>query len=110
MTTLGLTPSPDIYDDAIPCLVVQIPSDHGRELLQPPVNPRTGPLVYVPEALEAISVEEMLEAQAADQWCQDLVRQIHDGHKTTRPRDYSLTKQERFAVHHLFMKTCLPAG
>jgi hypothetical protein len=27
----------------------------------------------------------MLEAQAADQWCQDLVRQIDDGHKTTRP-------------------------
>ena len=71
VTTEYATPLADDEEEVyIPCLTVEVSDD---QLLSPPTFPRKGPIVEVAEALEAISIEEVREAQAKDTWCQDQV-------------------------------------
>jgi hypothetical protein len=57
--TEGLSPVQLDYNaiDEIPCLVVDIPSPTEAALLPPPVTPRVGPLVHVPEPLDRITLD-----------------------------------------------------
>ena len=55
------------------------------KLLPTPVFPRASPLIQVPEALDAISLEDMLEAQATDTWCESLFSQLEEGIRHTKP-------------------------
>jgi transposase InsO family protein len=84
MNTDGLSPIPTDEDigDCIPCLVV---SASDTELQSTPVFPRVGPLLKVPEPFEAISLEELLEEQANDPWCQDLLRMLERSLEPIRP-------------------------
>jgi hypothetical protein len=68
----------------IPCLIIEEQND-SDELFTRPVLPLSGPLVYVPDALDAISLDELLKAQAEDPWCRDLVQQLGQGITDTRP-------------------------
>jgi transposase InsO family protein len=49
------------------------------------VFPRASPLIHVPEALEAVSLEEFLDAQATDTWCETLFAQLDQGLRRKRP-------------------------
>jgi hypothetical protein len=70
-TTMYKNALPDGEEEGyIPCLMVDADDDM---LLSPPTFPREGTLVVVNEPLEAVSIEEVREAQAKDIWCQDLV-------------------------------------
>jgi RNase H-like domain found in reverse transcriptase len=85
MKTKGLSqsPSPEDEEECIPCLVVSV--DEDSELLPDPVFPRPGPLVVVPNPLEAISLEDLLEAQAKDEWCARLYQYIESEVTDTKP-------------------------
>jgi hypothetical protein len=44
-----------------------------EELLTPPTFPREGPIVEVPEAMEAPTIKEVRAARTRNTWCQDLL-------------------------------------
>jgi hypothetical protein len=85
MATSGMSPMPHSEDgqDFLPCLVVPVEED--SPLLAPRVLPREGPMVHVPAPLEAISLSELLDAQASDEWCSSLLRQLETGQSPSRP-------------------------
>ena len=76
-------PAPDEDDSFVPCLVIETAVEDG--LLPTPVYPRASPLIQVPEPLEAISVDELLSAQAEDTWCDSLWVQLQHGVNPTKP-------------------------
>jgi transposase InsO family protein len=83
METTGISPSPLAdHDDAVPCLVLEISPD---ELPAPPNTPLPSPLLVVPEPMDAISLDELLDAQQADTWCQDLMTQLKSVANLTAP-------------------------
>jgi transposase InsO family protein len=58
-----------------------------EELLTPPTFPREGPIVEVPNALEAPTLEEVRAAQTRDTWCQDLMIGLECGAPSSRFAD-----------------------
>jgi Integrase zinc binding domain len=55
-----------------------------EELLNPRTFPREGPIVEVPEAREAPTIDEVRAAQTRDTWCQDLLIGMECGAPSTR--------------------------
>ena len=89
MITLGHSDPPTEDEDSfVPCLVVDTVAED--KLLPTPVFPRASPLIQVPEALDAISLEDMLEAQATDTWCESLYAQLEEGIRPTKPPGLSI--------------------
>jgi RNase H-like domain found in reverse transcriptase/Integrase zinc binding domain len=85
MVTFGNSemPTGEDEDSFVPCLVIDTVAED--KLLQTPVFPRASPLIHVPEALEAVSLEELLDAQVTDPWCENLFAQLYQGLHPTRP-------------------------
>jgi hypothetical protein len=82
-------PSSEEDDSFVPCLVIDTVAEDG--LLPTPVYPRASPLIQVPEPLEAISVEDLLAAQAEYPWFDDLIEHLLHGVKPTKPPGFVFT-------------------
>ena len=69
-TTYSVPPSLEEEEGTLPCLLV---STDDNSFPPSPTVPRLDPLIQLTGPLEAISVEELLSAQAGDTWCQDML-------------------------------------
>jgi transposase InsO family protein len=61
-----LLSEPEFSEEEIPTLAVDI------DLPGPPSMPRSEPLVQIPEPLQAVTTEEVIDAQRQDRWCSEL--------------------------------------
>jgi transposase InsO family protein len=85
MLTTGHSDIPSSEDDDsfVPCLLIETVAEDV--LLPTPVYPRASPFIQEPEPLEAISVEDLLLAQAEYPWCDSLWSQLQHGINPTKP-------------------------
>jgi hypothetical protein len=77
-------PPDDDGEGVIPCLMVGV---EDEELITPPTFPREGPIVEVPEAMEAPTIDEVRAAQTRHTWCQDLLLGMECGAPYSRFSD-----------------------
>jgi hypothetical protein len=57
-------PTEEDDDSFVPCLFIDTVAED--KLLPTPVFPLASPMIHVPEVLEAVSLEELQDAQATD--------------------------------------------